>query len=244
MKIIKLNAIGSTNDFLKEMLTESTITETSIAWTLQQTNGRGQRGAQWFSEAGKNLTFSVLMPISFLSIENQFYISMVAAMAVQQTLTSYSDTKFVIKWPNDILAVGEKISGILIENTIKGSKLDYTIIGIGCNINQTQFPGALKATSLTNLTGKNFELEIILNKIWENLEIYLKELKDKGTDSLKEKYLNNLYNYQKPAMYRDLKNQEIFMAKIIDISKEGFLLIEKENGEYHSFGIKEIEFLH
>ena len=122
MKIIKLDAIDSTNSFLKALSAQETCENFTVVSTESQTQGKGQRGSGWTSEAGKNLAFSVLYNQKIEEITSLFTLNIVVALSVVEALKTVSNLNFSIKWPNDILAENKKIAGILIENTFKNSK--------------------------------------------------------------------------------------------------------------------------
>ncbi|WP_452598569.1 biotin--[acetyl-CoA-carboxylase] ligase, partial [Pontimicrobium sp. MEBiC01747] len=145
MRIIKLDAIDSTNTFLKGISSEGTIEDYTVVVTKKQTNGRGQMGTVWDSEAFKNLTFSVYKTHINIKLEQQFYISIVTALSLVKTLKTLGVNKIQIKWPNDILSENKKICGVLIENVIKQTALSSSIIGVGLNVNQTNFEKLPKA---------------------------------------------------------------------------------------------------
>ena len=176
MKIIKLSAIDSTNRFLKQLAKETTPENYTIVVADQQTDGKGQRGASWISESGKGLTFSCLYyhPVGVLS--DVYVLNCIAAWSVVTALQAMSTIDFQIKWPNDILAEQKKIGGILIENSIKSSTEILSIIGIGINVNQTQFDDLPQASSLALLEKKSFDIESLLLRIAQELEQNLEKL--------------------------------------------------------------------
>ncbi|MBN4085510.1 biotin--[acetyl-CoA-carboxylase] ligase, partial [Flavobacteriaceae bacterium AH-315-B10] len=139
MRIIKLNAIDSTNSYLKQISSKEVIEDYTTVTANYQTHGRGQMGTIWNSEKAKNLMCSVFKDCTKVSIKNQFYISMVTSLAIVKTLQSFSVPKLSVKWPNDILSENKKVCGILIENVIKNNLFEASIIGIGLNVNQTEF---------------------------------------------------------------------------------------------------------
>ncbi|ULT28943.1 biotin--[acetyl-CoA-carboxylase] ligase [Sphingobacterium sp. E70] len=117
-------------------------------------SGKGQRGSTWVSEPGKNLTTSILLKPHFLSIAQQFALSATVAIAVVNWLKRKTEQDVTVKWPNDIYVGNKKIVGILIENKLKGNKIEASIVGIGININQVNFDTATTITSLAVLTNK------------------------------------------------------------------------------------------
>ena len=153
MQIIKLNATDSTNNYLKQLLMDTALEDFCVVVTNHQTKGKGQMGAEWVSEKGKNLTFSVLKKEPSIVLPRRFLLSILVSLSIIKTLEAYSVPKLAIKWPNDILSDHHKISGILIENIIKSNKIDFSVIGIGLNVNQKLFKGLPKVTSLKSILG-------------------------------------------------------------------------------------------
>ena len=129
MQIIKLNAIDSTNNYLKQLLIDTALEDFCVVTTNHQTKGRGQMGAEWVSEKDKNLTFSVLKKVPSVNLSRQFLLSILVSLSIVKTLEQYKLPKLAIKWPNDILSDHHKVSGILIENLIKSNKIDCSEIG-------------------------------------------------------------------------------------------------------------------
>ena len=148
MRIIKLNAIDSTNSFLRQLSNEELVEDFTVVVTEHQTNGRGQMGTQWESQNGKNLMFSVFKHVSGLDVVSHFYLSMTVSIAVFEALKTFQIKGLKIKWPNDILSEQQKLCGVLIENVIKQNQLQSSIIGIGINVNQTIFNDLPNASSM------------------------------------------------------------------------------------------------
>jgi BirA family biotin operon repressor/biotin-[acetyl-CoA-carboxylase] ligase len=242
MHIIKLNAIDSTNSYLKNLALNNTLDNFTVVTATSQIKGRGQLGTSWMSENGKNLTFSVLIDFPNFKISNQFYLSMACSLAVLKTVKMNVKVSTLVKWPNDILAEKDKIAGILIENSVSGRYIKQSIIGIGMNVNQTNFPKAIgNVTSLKNLAGTDFDTDELLHSILKNLYYFVHLIYNKEFVTLKEKYMNALYQYNKPAMFEDSIG-EVFLGKIVDISEEGKLVIEIQNETTRKFSLKEIKF--
>ena len=129
MEIIKLNATNSTNTYLKNLLKEKPVKDLSCIWALSQTQGRGQQGAKWISEPGKNLTFSILKKFENLSSEYHFLLNMEVSLVIFRALKKLYIPDLAVKWANDILSSKKKICGILIENTLHK---DYEIGRASC----------------------------------------------------------------------------------------------------------------
>lgn len=238
MKIIKLNAIDSTNDYLKVFIKEKNGSNFTIVCTDFQTNGKGQMNNKWHSEKESNLLFSILVKDVNLPLQDFFKLHMQVSLAIFSVLQE--EIPFVkIKWPNDILSRKQKIAGILIENSVKSGIISQSIIGIGLNVNQVIFPTSLPdATSLKIITGKEFNREELLHKMVTKLKINLKHLNEDTT----ELYCTNLYQLNIPSMYKDVKNNS-FIGKIKGITEQGNLLVQLENETIKEFSFKEIKFL-
>ena len=242
MKIIKLNAIDSTNSFLKELAQNSTLENYTTVVAKQQKNGRGQQESKWLSKPFKNLTFSVFLKFSDLKISDKKQLNFAISLAIFEVLFNKKIPKLSIKWPNDILSANKKICGILIENSIKGHFINNAVVGIGINVNQEHFSDTLKnVTSLKNETNKEFNLDELLEKIILKIEEKTTLLNNKKFSILEETYLNVLYKKSIPTMFKN-KEGILFMGIITGIATNGNLLITLEDESIKEFGIKEISF--
>jgi len=243
MRIIKLDAIDSTNAYLKQISSAETLEDYTVITAKQQTNGRGQMGKHWHSKAGENLTFSVFKRLNGLSFSNQFYLSIVIALALHKTLTLYNVPNLFVKWPNDILSANKKIAGILIENVVKQNKLDYSIIGIGLNVNQTIFNDLSKATSLKICSGKVFDLDEILLKFLVVLKDSFKKLETNAFEALKADYESKLFRKNKPSTFKNTEGL-LFSGFIKGISSNGNLVILLEDEVIEEYSLNEITLLY
>lgn len=242
MKIIKLNAIDSTNTFLKNMVSKVVVDDFTVVVAKTQTKGRGQMNSEWVVEEGKNLTFSVFSGFVALKAEHHKYLNFCVSLSVFQALEALGLPNLSVKWPNDILSGNKKLGGILIENTLKGSNIVSSVIGIGINVNQNSFPENLpNASSIKKILGKEFDLDALLANILMNLKDYFNLLEKKEYDLLEEAYLKVLYKKNVPTMFKNSQNT-LFMGKIIGVSKSGNLQIELENETIQEFGLKEVSF--
>lgn len=242
MKIIKLNAIDSTNTFLKNMVSKVVADDFTVVVAKTQTKGRGQMNSEWVVEEGKNLTFSVFSRFIDLGVENHKYLNFSVSLSVFEALKESGVPNLSIKWPNDILSGNKKLGGMLIENTLKGSKIVSSVIGIGINVNQDSFSENLpNASSVKKILGKEFNLETLLESILKKLKDYFTFLEKKEYDLLEEAYLKVLYKKNVPTMFKNSQNI-LFMGKIIGVSKSGNLQIELENETIQEFGLKEVSF--
>ncbi len=243
MRIIKLNAIDSTNSFLRQLSAEEGIEDYTVVSAELQTNGRGQMGTKWSTQESKNLTFSVYKDVSFLKVEQSFYISIVVCLSIFKVLEKHLIKNLTIKWPNDILSDNKKLAGILIENVIKINQLQDSIIGIGLNVNQTEFKDLPKASSLRLVGGKVFDLEEILQEIIRQIKIYFILLENGQMDHLKSEYESYLFRKGKPSSFRDIDGK-LFAGIILGISNSGNLKIQVEDAIVKEFNLKEISLLY
>jgi len=243
MKIVKLNAINSTNTFLRELTREAVVENFTVVITENQTNGKGQFDNKWTSEAGKNLIFSVLYRFYDLSVEKAFYLNCAISLAIYKVLSEYHKEKLKVKWPNDILSSTKKLCGILIENTVSNGRITSAIIGIGLNVNQENFPkDLLNATSLKLVTGKEIDKEILFQELLDEIQQQLKFVDNKQFTLLQKKYEQVLYKINQPAMFWNILNGN-FLGKILGVTKQGKLIVELENETIEIFDLKEIKFM-
>ncbi|MBC7847990.1 MAG: biotin--[acetyl-CoA-carboxylase] ligase [Flavobacterium sp.] len=242
MKLIKLDAIDSTNEFLKGLSSNQTIENFTVVTAEIQTKGKGQMGAVWVSEPSKNLIMSVLVR-DFLINNNQIFdINIVTAVSVIQALESYNIPELSIKWPNDIMSYNKKIGGVLIENSIKSDGDIISIVGLGLNVNQIDFEHLPKASSLAAICNTSFDKEEILLKIVEELERNI-QFWNQNKDSLWEYFTSRLFKIGIPMPFAD-GNQQNFMGIIQGVSAIGKLQILLEDDSISEFDIKEVQMLY
>ncbi len=239
-----IEQIDSTNRELWRMLDAGhDIPEGFALWAGRQTAGRGLGENSWSSEPYKNLTFSILLKPRFLPPNKQFMLNKAIALAI---FTSLSETcksiVFHIKWPNDIYCGNKKIAGTLIENRIMGNSYELCVAGIGININQLRFHDNLpNATSLTLLTGSEFDIKKMLNSVAEHILHYYSLLRNKHISIINEKYLQHLLGYSNWMQFT--RCNETFYAMIQGVNDHGKLILENESGTIIECAMKEIEFL-
>lgn len=228
----------STNTLLLDLAQKTSQPEGTLVITNKQTQGRGQRGNGWETAEGKNLTMSLLLKPTFLSVKDQFYLTIAVSLGVHDFLDERLLKVVKIKWPNDVMVDEKKITGILIENTLAGEKLQQSVVGIGLNINQQLF-SVSTATSMTLETKKEFDLSVELNGLMEKLEKRYLQLRSGKTAELKEAYLKNLFRIDEEHTFT--ANGQSLTGKIEGVDESGKLKINS-NGQVAYFGLKEISF--
>jgi BirA family biotin operon repressor/biotin-[acetyl-CoA-carboxylase] ligase len=242
MRIIKLNAIDSTNLFLRSLSIDTNVEDFTVVVAKHQTKGRGQMGTVWSSQDTKNLTFSVFKRFDDLKLDQHFVISMVASLAVINTLKKLNLPKLSVKWPNDILSENKKICGILIENVIKQNNVAATVVGIGLNVNQVNFSNLPQASSLLNVTGISYDLDELLQSILKELEILFDLVESNHFKTIKTTYESYLFRKDKPSTF---KNEEgLFSGFIKGVSNEGLLEVLLEDNVLKTFDLKTIKLLY
>ncbi len=243
MRIIKLNATDSTNSYLKRLSASESVVDYTSVLAKKQTQGRGQMGTVWSSESSKNLTVSVYKDISRYQIEYPFYISIVTSLALLKTLEFFSITKLSVKWPNDILSENKKICGILIENVIKYNTFYESFIGIGLNVNQTEFNNLPQASSIKIITGRFYDVDEVLHEILKNLKHYFLLLKRNQFAVLMAEYESYLFRKNKPSTFLDAQGS-IFSGFIKSVSETGSLRVLLEDNVVKEFEFKTITLLY
>ena len=236
----KLDEISSTNDWLMTRISNQKFHEGTVAFASVQTNGKGQRGSQWFSQPYKSLTFSVLLKPSFLSPIHAFDLSICVALALSDSLNKLR-SGFKIKWPNDIYFEDKKIAGVLIENQMNRSVYQNAVVGIGLNVNQLHFDELSNAISLKQIIGIEFPVEKVMEHICKSLEARYLMLRSGHFKDLKNAYMSNLYGLNKLQSF--MVDNKKLNGKIIDVLRNGFLQIELMDGKIRDYDIKEIKFL-
>lgn len=242
--IIELNETTSTNRFTSELLSKEKLPDGTVITAKCQSCGKGAGENRWESEAGKNLTISIVLHPEFLPLEKQFMLNKMVSLGVYDMISKLvtDPSQVKIKWPNDVYVGNKKICGMLIENAIIGNIFQHSILGIGININQEVFcSDAPNPVSLKNLNGKEYDLKYCLKLLCSCLDERYELLRNEGINPLDEDYLTALYRKGESALY--IYNNEMISATIIDISEEGMLILETMEGKVIECDFKEIVFL-
>jgi BirA family transcriptional regulator, biotin operon repressor / biotin---[acetyl-CoA-carboxylase] ligase len=241
MIVIKLDATKSTNDYLKALAKEKPLENFTTVIAKNQTKGKGQMGATWVSEDGKNLTMSVLVKDVLSSHDAIFSLNVAVAVAIIKVLQELKIPKVSIKWPNDIMADSKKVGGILIESTMKSDGSTISIIGIGINCNQTNFVNLPKATSLVLESQQEIVPEILMEKIVKMLQKQIAIIPTQAV-FLWQQYHELLFKKGVPMVF-ETTNGNRFMGIVERVTQEGKLELLLEDDSKVSFGIKEIQML-
>lgn len=241
---------NSTSTLLREQYTDSLPNLYTIR-TDYQLAGRGQAGNGWESEDSKNLLFSTLLRCE-VSPAEQFRLTMWVSVAMVEMLLKYLPAEgLTIKWPNDIYYGDKKLAGILVENTLVGSKIAYSIVGIGLNVNQLEFLSpAPNPISMQQISGKEYDVENLL----EEYLAVLKRWQNVPLPDLQAAYMS--YLYRRRGMYPYVEREVslvptaiaqsaegAFRAEIQGITSQGELVLQTEKGETRTYHFKQIRFV-
>ncbi len=229
----------STNTLAADLSGKTEMAEGSLVITAFQSAGRGQRGNTWLVEPGKNFTFSLILKPKFLSVKDQFYLNRFVSLGLTDYLQNYFSAEVRIKWPNDILISNKKVCGILIENQLSGIQLSQSIVGIGLNMNQREF-GVKTASSLSALSGNEYDLQKELEKLLSALEVRYLQLKQGKYETLSNEYLHRLHWINEIHTFS--AQDKNFEGEITGTDEIGRLQIKSSEG-IRTFDVKEVSYL-
>ena len=235
--------LGSTNTYALDLLSKSLPPEGTVITTDNQSDGRGQIGSKWESEAGQNLTLSIILYPNFLPIRQQFLLTQCISLGVREFTAKFIDNSVKVKWPNDIYINQNKVSGILIQNTLSSSQILHSVIGIGININQTIFKSnPPNPTSFQLETGQSYVLFELQFELFKCIEQWYLQLRSNNHNHIQQNYLDHLYLFEEEAYYQRAADKSIFKGMISGITPTGKLVIEHD-GRREMFANKEVEFI-
>lgn len=244
---IKYFHLGQTDSTNLEVVRQvSALTDTErlqhdcyVARADYQSAGRGQRGNSWESESGKNLLFSVMIHPRGVVVSEQFRLSQAMSIAICRTLNSISDS-FKIKWPNDIYCGEQKVSGTVIETTLRGQLVERCILGVGVNVNQTTFRSdAPNPVSLCQLLGREFDCDAILREIMGRFSQIVRSVYIGRGDEVGREFVDMLIWRDGLHHYRDAQGD--FFARLVGVEADGHLVVEDSHGVERRYMFKEVK---
>ncbi len=244
--IIKIEEVESTNNFAQKQIENGDLHEGDVIFTLNQRKGRGYGNNTWESESGSNLLVSIIFEPRMIEASQQFVLTQLVSLSIITLVKKYipldicDDIK--IKWPNDIYVGDKKIAGLLFQNYIKANTIQFSVVGIGVNLNQRKFiSDAPNPISIIHFSNEQTDVSIFLDEFLKIIgEKYKKYAFAEHFSELKHQYLNNSYRFNSWANYSDHKGN--FKGKIIDVDEYGRLIVLLQTGEQKTFMFKEIEF--
>ena len=236
--IYHLGTTTSTNDDARD----AKYRHGDIVWAEHQTAGRGQRGHKWLSPEGENLTFTMVVEPRFLAVAEQFLLCEAMSVALTDTFAAYGiDTR--IKWTNDIYAGDRKLEGVLIEHNYSGQTLSRSLLGIGINVNQTQFdPSLPNPVSMAQLTGRRYDRREVLETFERCMLTRYAQLETGDREALQRDYRDRMYALGEMRTFR-YPDGTPTRGAIEGVLPSGELILRHEDGSRREYLFKEIEFV-
>lgn len=228
-KIYTFQTIDSTNNCAKTVANVGAA-EGIVVIAEEQTEGKGRLGRSWQANSGENLTFSLLLRPK-VHAEAINLLPLLVAVAVAQAIERTTKLKVECKWPNDLLINKRKVAGILIEGSVRQNVVDYVVIGLGINVNQTQFPRELlqKATSLKLESNQEIDRTKLFKEILVSLETSYKPSIVNGLQSIVPSWLERATMMNKPIVVSEQGN--VITGTVKGLSKNGGLILQTDGTE-------------
>ena len=227
-----LTSVDSTNNYAMGMIRDGFAKHGNAWFSYEQTHGKGRRGKIWKVEKGKNIILSIAVSTGFLTLYQQFYLSMAVSLGCIDLFKKYADDETKIKWPNDIFWNDRKAGGILIENIIKGKVWQWAVIGVGINVNQTAFDldTVFPPVSLKQITGKEYDVIKLAKELHKAIMTRYEELQNNGFEKMLSEYNQYLFGLDKKVKLK--KDNIVFETTVKGVSPQGKLItvdtIERE----------------
>ncbi len=237
---VELQSVDSTNNYARNLLHEGLAQHGMAIFAHEQLAGKGQRGRIWSSDKSSNVILSLIVNPQSLVLSQQFQLSVCVALSVHELFMKFAGTDTKIKWPNDLYWQDRKAGGILIESVVGSresgiSSWDWSIVGVGININQTAFPSYLSnPVSLKQITGKNFDAVMLAKELCMIMNQKFDELMYSGFENIYAQYLTHLYKINATVKLR--KDNRVFEAVIKGVNKAGQLVVYHSIEEEFNFG--------
>lgn len=227
-----IDSVDSTNNYAMQKV-HARLAKHGDAWLAKhQTQGKGQRNKQWITEYGQNITMSIVAEPVFLRPDNSFHLIAAVALGIYDFFKHYAGEETRIKWPNDIYWRDRKAVGILIENVIRDKKWMFAVIGVGVNVNQTEF-GAFNITSLSAITGKKYDIIALAKELCGFIENRYEQLQSSPGTILSD-YRNAMYKRNEIVRFK--KEDSIFEAAVLGVTDNGSLLVKTDQEMLFSWG--------
>jgi BirA family biotin operon repressor/biotin-[acetyl-CoA-carboxylase] ligase len=221
----------------------------AVFLTDAQTSGRGQGSNHWHASPGDNLTLSMAAYPDHLAVGRLFALNQLSGLAVADTVKHFLSDELAatvrLKWPNDVYVGTQKIAGILVQNGLRGNTVSWSVLGIGLNVNETNFPKNLEktATSLALLAGRDLDLKTVLDYLLERLAANYKLSTPGLLRELDNRYHQQLYRLNVPGRYQLTETGANFFAVLRGINDAGQLRLELAEGGERVFSLREVRFI-
>lgn len=226
--IVYFQRVNSTNTLAHDLMKNKLAGNGTVVIADHQTSGRGQRNNEWHSNSGENLTFSIILEPVTYNRTHAFNLNKCICLGMHRFVTNALPNHEVkIKWPNDILVNQQKIAGLLIENNYMGHQLQWSIAGIGMNINQA-FGGltGIKATSFRDLQGFEYDRQLTFRLLLESIDHYFIRLSAGETAKIEHEFNQSLLGYGEKTGFTIEQTTNDFIVRGCDA--DGRILLEKD----------------
>ena len=227
-RIFTFETIDSTNSCAKT-LAEAGMEEGTVVLADFQSAGRGRLGRTWLSEPGKNLLFSFILRPAMDS-KAVGTLSLFAAAGVAHGIETFTGEHIECKWPNDLLISGKKFCGILLESSFSADKLDYAVIGVGINVNQTTFSSGLLqcSTSLCTETGALVDRKALFQSILHSLDSLYRQIQNRNNSEIMKEWLsrNSMIGKKTTVLHNGKKVDGIVHA----FNEDGSMVLKTSGG--------------
>jgi BirA family transcriptional regulator, biotin operon repressor / biotin---[acetyl-CoA-carboxylase] ligase len=232
-RFTELPIVDSTNNYAMAKVREGQAFHGNVFFAHEQFAGKGQLGKKWEATPGQNIMMSIVIEPS-LTTSKQFQLSVSIACACLDFLKQYTQDAF-IKWPNDLYWQSRKVGGVLIENIVQGANWKSAIVGIGININQTDFPEHLpNPVSLQQITGVRFSEIGLAKELCSAIETRYNQLRDGDFKVLLSHYNDNLF--KKGQSVRLKQGNHVFETRVVSVTPSGQLHTLDSQERYFDFG--------
>lgn len=231
--IIHFQETDSTNTRAKDLASNGA-PEGTVVIAEKQTKGRGRRGRDWFSPVGDGIYASLILRPAISPVRAP-KITLMAAVAVAESLLSLTQLDVRIKWPNDILINGRKIAGILTEISTEMDRVDYIVVGLGLNVN-TSFESSSgevkeRATSILVETGKRFPRIKLIRTYLQLYEKYYEMFNKSGFEPIMSRW-KELANILGQRIVVDTIGKK-YIGEVLDVDDDGVLIMKDDQGTIH-----------
>ena len=230
-----LEQVDSTNNYAMAKVHAGMAKHGDCWFTNHQTEGKGQRGKVWISGPGDSIALSIVFNPKHLSILNPFQLSTAVALGLWDFYSEQAGQETFIKWPNDIYWRDRKAAGILIENKYSGKDWKWAVVGIGVNINQTEFDASLaNPVSLKQITGKMFDTVVLARKLHDKVLQRTTALFTNPYPPMLAEYNRHLYKTGQAVKLK--KDNMVFKTVVQGVSAQGHLLTKDVIEKQFEFG--------
>jgi len=230
-----LDSVDSTNNYAMGKVHEGLATHGMAWFAHSQTAGKGQRGKEWKSEAGKNVLLSIVLKPELVFRSRPFCFSAFIALCCHEVLVSQTQQPFHIKWPNDLFWGDRKAGGILIENNFTGTEWKWAVVGIGINVNQAEFKEVQShAVSLSEITNEYINPQVLGAILHETILKKYKKVNENNVGSLVPRFNELLYKKDQEVRLR--KNFAVFQTTVKGVNDTGQLLTTDTQERVFNYG--------